>query len=85
MLDDIIDRPSKEYKGYEQILIPVIKDGKLVYDFPSLEKTREYTRRQFLSLPDKYKRLDDFEEFPVKIGKDIMDAKDRIIKENVSS
>jgi len=85
MLDDIIDRPSsKKYKGYQRLLVPVIADGKLVYDFPSLKQIKEYTEKELSSLPDKYKRLEDFEEFPVKIGGDILEAKNKLIKENLS-
>ena len=85
MLDDIIDRPSsKKYKGYQRLLVPVIEDGKLVYDFPSLKQIKEYTEKELSSLPDKYKRLEDFEEFPVKIGGDILEAKNKLIKENLS-
>ncbi len=86
MLDDIIDRPfHKEYRWYQQILDPVIKDGRLVYDFPSLKEAKEYAKSQLSSLQEKYRRLEDFEAFPVKIGRDILDAKNRIMQENVSS
>ena len=86
MLDDIIDRPfHNEYEEYRQILVPIIKDGKLVYDFPPLEETKEYAKRQLSSLQEKYRRLENFETFPVKIGKEILDAKNRIMQEKVSS
>ncbi len=65
--------------------MPVIEDGKLVYDFPSLKETKEYARRQLSSLQERYRRLEDFEPFPVKIGKDILDAKNRIIEEKLNS
>ena len=85
MLDDVIDRPAhKGYNEYQQLLVPVIKDGNLVYDFPALKETKEYTERQISSLQDRYKRLEDFEAFPVKIGKDILDAKNKIIEEKLS-
>ena len=86
MLDDIIDRPfHNEYEEYRQILVPIIKDGKLVYDFPPLEETKEYAKRQLSSLQEKYRRLENFQAFPVKIGKEILDAKNRIMQEKVSS
>ncbi len=86
ILEDVIDRPFiKEYKGYQRLLVPVIEDGKLVYDFPSLKEIKEYAEKELLSLPDKYKRLEDFEEFPVKIGRDILEAKNNIIREKLSS
>ena len=86
ILEDIIDRPSfTGYEEYQKILVPVIEKGKLVYDFPPLKEIKEYTERQLSSLPDEYKRLEDFEEFPVKIGKDILDAKNNIIREKLSS
>jgi len=85
MLEDIIDRPSfAGYKGYQKLLVPVIEEGKLVYDFPPLEEIKGYAEKELSSLPDKYRRLEDFEEFPVKIGKDILEAKNNIIKENLS-
>ena len=82
----MIDRPSfTGYEEYQKILVPVIEKGKLVYDFPPLKEIKEYTERQLSYLPDEYKRLEDFEEFPVKIGKDILDAKNNIIREKLSS
>ncbi len=86
ILEDMIDRPSfTGYEEYQKILVPVIEKGKLVYDFPPLKEIKEYTERQLSYLPDEYKRLEDFEEFPVKIGKDILDAKNNIIREKLSS
>ncbi|MGC8533794.1 MAG: nicotinate phosphoribosyltransferase [Candidatus Parvarchaeum sp.] len=86
MLDDIIDRPSSnKYKGYQQLLVPAIEGGKLVYDFPSLKEIKEYTKRQLSSLQERYRRLEDFEPFPVRIGKDILDARNRIMEEKLNS
>ena len=86
ILEDIIDRPSiKGYKRYQSLLVPVMEDGKLVYDFPSLKEIKEYAEKELSSLPDKYKRLEDFEGFPVKIGRDILEAKNNIIREKLSS
>jgi nicotinate phosphoribosyltransferase len=86
MLEDIVDTPShNDYKKYQQILVPVIKEGKLVYDFPSLKEIRNYAKKQLSCLGEEYKRLEEFESFPVKIGKDITDAKNRIIQEKLSS
>ena len=86
ILEDIIARPSSTgYEGYQQILVPVIKNGKLVYDFPALKEIKEYAEKQLSSLPEKYRRLEDFEEFTVKIGEEIMSARNKIIQEKLSS
>ena len=86
ILEDIIDRPSLTgYKGYQKLLVPVIEEGKLVYDFPSLKEIKKYAEKQLSSLSDKYKRLEGFEEFPVKIGRDILEAKNSLIQEKLSS
>ena len=85
ILEDIIDRPSLTgYKGYQKLLVPVIEEGKLVYDFPSLKEIKKYAEKQLSSLSDKYKRLEGFEEFPVKIGRDILEAKNSLIHEKLS-
>ena len=85
ILEDIIDRPSLTgYKGYQKLLVPVIEEGKLVYDFPSLKEIKKYAEKQLSSLSDKYKRLEGFEEFPVKIGRDILEAKNSLIQEKLS-
>lgn len=48
-----IHQKQKPYEGsqYEELLVSVIQDGKLVYDLPALEAIQQRTLKQISSLP----------------------------------
>ena len=41
----------------EGLMVPVVRDGELVYDFPSLQKIQGYAHKELQQLPDQYKGL----------------------------
>ncbi len=84
ILEDIIDRVTcKNYENYDKVLVPIIKDGNLVYDFPTLNQIREYTSMQLSMLDDKYKAIKSKYIFPVSTGGDIIAARDKFVKKNL--
>ena len=86
ILEDVIDRVSLSgYEGYDRLLVPIINEGELVYDFPSLEKIRSYTREQLSTVEEDYKKLENGKPFLVKIGEDVLRAKNEIIAEKQKS
>lgn len=56
-------------------LIDIYKDGELVYDKPSLEEIREYTKQELDTLWDEYKRLDQPQMYKVDLSKDLWQLK----------
>ena len=60
-----LTHPSERWKkitfeNYElrSLQIEVIKDGKVVYNMPTLKEIKEYTKKELDSFWDEYKRLD---------------------------
>jgi len=52
----------------EPLLVPIVKGGELVYDFPSLEESRARCREQLSRLPKKYRRLTGAPAYPVRLS-----------------
>lgn len=79
MLEDIIDRDGSCYsEEYRPLLVPIVKDGKIVYEFPSIGEIRRYTINQLSSLDKEYKRIGSGEKFRVVIGKQLEEEKERL-------
>ena len=53
--------------GAEQLLVPIIQDGKLVYYFPSLDMVRKHTRQQLTRLGDEHKDLHEAKPYEVEV------------------
>jgi len=71
------ERPDSG-SGWHQLLIPIMVKGELVYDFPQVKEIREYAAEQLRILPEKYKKLDQAEEYPVRISFRIKDLRERL-------
>lgn len=56
MKKDIIGLEGENVKGKE-LLIPVIRNGKLVYKLPKLSEIKDYVAGQIKQLPEKLKKL----------------------------
>jgi nicotinate phosphoribosyltransferase len=59
----------------------VFKDGKLVYEIPSLQEIREYFQESIELLWDEYKRLMNPEDYPVDLSEKCWNNKMRNIEE----
>jgi nicotinate phosphoribosyltransferase len=59
----------------------IFKDGKLVYDVPSLQVIREYFQESIVVLWDEYKRLMNPEDYPVDLSEKCWNNKMRNIEE----
>ncbi|MFX1411555.1 MAG: nicotinate phosphoribosyltransferase [Promethearchaeota archaeon] len=55
----------------EPLLIPIMKDGNLVYDMPSIEEIQNYYLKNIKKLPDYYKQLEQVNHIPLKISKSL--------------
>lgn len=53
----------------EALLIPIMKQGKLIYDMPSLDAIQRYYLNNIENLPDDYKMLEENHIFKLKISK----------------
>lgn len=64
---DIIALEDEKIDG-EPLLVKVVDRGKIIYDFPSLEKIRERALDNLSRLHEKYKRLKNPAKYPVKLS-----------------
>lgn len=59
----------------KELLIPIFKDGQLVYDAPSLEEIRAYSEEQFSYLWDEVLRFEYPQTYYVDLTKSLLDLK----------
>ncbi len=69
-----------EFKARE-LLVPVIKKGKLVYDLPTLKEIREYHIKEMSSLWDEIKRFSNPHVYFVDLSQKLWDERNRMINE----
>lgn len=62
------------------LLVPIMMEGEVVYDFPELGKIREYCREQLSMLPEQYKRLSGTGVYPVEISPKLSKLTDSLIE-----
>ena len=67
------------------LLVDIFKDGKLIYNLPSLTEIQDYARKEFDKLWDEYKRVLNPQHYPVDLARDVwqdkMDLIDKMRKE----
>ena len=67
------------------LLVDIFKDGKLIYNLPSLSEIQAYARKEFDKLWDEYKRVLNPQHYPVDLARDVwqdkMDLIDKMRKE----
>jgi len=74
---------SKIYPGHfkrEEILIPIFKDGKLVYPLPPLKEIQEKTLQSLSYLRPEHKRLQNPHIYHVSLGEKLFQKKQELIK-----
>ena len=67
--------------GQDGLLIPIVKKGELVYDFPTLEEIQVQTQNNLLRLPDKHKTLGHPAAYPVTLSRKLKDLQQELIGE----
>lgn len=67
-----------------ELLVPVIKDGELVYDLPDVESIRSYHLEQMDTLWDEIKRFSNPHGYFVDLSQKLWDIKDSMLRSNRS-
>ena len=62
-----------------ELLVPVIVEGELVYQFPTLEQIRARRKSQLAELHESYKRLTNPHEYKVGLTKELWNLKESMI------
>ena len=68
----------------KELQVPIFKDGKLVYDCPTLEEIRSYCIAQVDTLWDEVKRFDNPHTYYVDLSQKLWDIKYNLLKHNGS-
>ncbi|MFX0167812.1 MAG: nicotinate phosphoribosyltransferase [Candidatus Hodarchaeota archaeon] len=79
---DTVARWNETIPETEALLIPIIKKGQLVYEFPHLDEIRAYCRSQIEQLPASYRILTDPPIYPVKLSPELEKAFESITKKS---
>jgi len=68
----------------EPLLLPVMAQGRIVYDPPSLAQSVQYCRERLARLPAEYKRFENPHTYKVGISGRLKELRDRLIAEHKS-
>ena len=82
MIDPNDSTKSKNFKDdieYEDLLIPVFRKGKCIYDRPTLDEIKEKLKRDISHLDESHKRLKNPHIYPVGLEKKLFDKKKSMI------
>ncbi len=84
----VLTHPTERWKKTEytdytlrKLQVDVIKDGKLVYDLPSLKEIKEYTKQELDSFWDEYKRLDKPHVYKVDLSDKLYELKTKMLRD----
>ena len=66
----------------KELLVPIFKNGELVYDCPSLEEIRRYCTEQVDTLWDEVKRVDNPHTYYVDLSQKLWDIKNSLLRQN---
>jgi len=64
---------------HEDLLVPIFRDGQLVYDLPSIEAVRERTQSQLARLHAGIKRFTYPHQYPVGLEQSLHELRTRLI------
>ena len=68
--------------SFENLLVPILDSGKLVYKFPSLEDVKKYCTNQKLKLWHEYKRFENPHKMKVNLSNNLYDIKKDLLFKN---
>ena len=65
-----------------ELLVPIFKNGELVYDLPSLEEIQAYCKKEVDSLWDEVKRFENPQTYYVDLSQKLWDIKYSLLRDN---
>lgn len=74
-------RKTVENFTCRELLVPVLRGGELVYEFPPLTAVRDYARRDLETFWDEYRRLVNPEPYPVDLSVELWQLKNRMVEQ----
>lgn len=64
---DVISLEGEVIDG-KSLLVPIVRQGELIYNLPTLQELRQYCLEERAKLPDACRRITGFERYPVSIS-----------------
>lgn len=77
MQRDILARADEDVEG-EELLVDVVRDGEIVYDFPTLDTIRERTLATLSELPAGVRTIENPDEYPVEVSDELAATAERV-------
>lgn len=77
---DVISLDSEVVDNAVPLLEPVVKNGKLICNRPSLVQIREIAARNLAKLPDEYRKLEGAPVYPVEFSSGLTALRERLVK-----
>lgn len=74
-------KPVYNFKARE-LMVPIYKDGKLVYDRPTLDEIKDYCAEQVDTLWDEYKRFENPQTYYVDLSQKLYDIRQELLHES---
>lgn len=66
---------------YKELLVPIFKDGKLVYDLPNIHDIKKYCQAQMLTLWDEVTRFESPHKYYVDLSQALWDIKNEMVNQ----
>ncbi len=66
---------------YEDLLVPIFRDGDCVYKRPNLQEIQNRAKEQLSYLPERYRRLQDAPTYPSGLESQLHDLKHKLIED----
>ncbi len=79
--DFLLLEDEKPPENASPLLIPIMKNGQLIYELPTLDEIKEYCQEYIKKLPKKYKKLQQIKVQEVNISKKLEDLMDSLINQ----
>lgn len=82
---DVIHLWAETPKKGEALLVPIARQGKLVYHFPTVTELQARTTEELSKLPARHKALTDGEAYPVTLSPQLEQLRKRLSRESKSA
>ncbi len=83
--NNVEEQATPDSNSQTDLLVPIFRNGQLVYDSPPIDVIRSHRESQLAALPAATKQLDNPQAFPVGLESNLHDLKNRLIHESAES
>ena len=80
-LNDPLHREKLDSDRREELLVPIVESGRIVYTFPSLDQIRSHRELQLSRLHEEHKRLQNPNEYKVALTERLWLQKEKLSKQ----